>query len=512
MPLISDLIIPKPKRSNSDRSFVNFASHRPCLIYPVFQQFYPAGSDVRVSIDNLVRTNPTHAPLFGRFRQDYHIFFCPLSLYSEKLRNDETMLANSSDGNQLLGDVKFPSVKFTGDPNDGGIGIFKKGTIFDFLEYGSSFTGLGDEYIVEGEYFPFANYSAIVSEYFTNRQLGYIPYYGQNGIKWRSLYEPSVATGWYGGGFFAMMDSVYKGSDRGAFDLGTLSVSTYGFYFRHLQNDMLNTYLNSDQLTKSSELTRMSTSNGYLTFDQFRTSSTFTGFFERLIAGGGRFSDWLKITSGVTTRVGLNKPEYIGSVSGYIDFDLVTATAAGGTGTSATVLGDLAGRGSGIIKSRIHRIKTSTPGYVFIVYSFIPEITYPNYVDPLRTATHLSDYYNPMLDRIGWQDMSSRIFTGELGGSDLGRIYGKAPAWQEQISAVNKSHGRLADAGDLSYWTLAFKPTNNSSQGFPTPCYMTPSNAQLIFQSVDIDNFFVMHSFKVRAKQPKSKFTLPKVL
>lgn len=512
MPLLSDIIIPKPKRSNSNRSFVSFCSHSPSLIYPIFQQFYPAGSDVRIAIDNMVRTNPTHAPLFGRFRQDYHIFFCPLSLYSEKLRNDETMLANSSEGNELLGDIKFPQLHITGDPSQGGSGIIAKGNVLDYLEYGSSYSGVGEQNIVDAEYFPMANYQAVVSEYFANRQLGYIPYQDVSSIQWRSLYSPGTSSGWYGGGFFAMMDSVYKGTDRGNLSFTFAGAKKCGLYLRHLQNDMLNTFLNSEELTRSSSLTRMSTSAGYLTFDQFRTSSTFTGFFERLIAGGGRFSDWLKITSGVTTRIGINKPEYIGSVSGYIDFSLVTATAAGGTGSSATVLGDLAGRGGGSIKSRVHRVKISTPGYIFITYSFIPEITYPNYCDPLRKATHLSDYYNPLLDRIGWQSLDSRVFLGTLSNSAGSGLYGKCPAWQEQISAVNKSHGRLADVNDLSYWTLTFSPTKPGSDLADTPCYSTPANAQLIFDSNTVDNFFVMHSFNVRAKQPKSKFTLPKVL
>lgn len=529
MPLLSDIVIKKPKMSVSNRSYLNMSSHAPDMIYPIFQQFYPAGSDVTLYIQNMVRTNPTHAPLFGRFRQDYHIFFCPFSLFSPQMRNNlSVMTANPTEDPSTFADLKFPTVNFRS--SDSGAITPAVGSLIHYLDYGKqiytiSETDPATTYINRSECFPLYNYFAICYEYFANRNFGSMGYCNNASAVTTSfnvalapLDTNTSAVGSHNR-LTEYMNHLYNDNVTSAIDCanGKITSSSFGgralwdgLFLRCLHGDMYNSFLNKSRVDAALSYSRMNVKDGAITFEQVRTSSALTKFFERLIAAGGRWSDWLKVTSGITTSVGLNRPEYIGSVGGYIDFDLVTATAATQFGSGATAettrLGDLAGRGNAAINSRAHRIHTSEPGYIFVVYSIIPDIVYATTYHPNRRNQYLSDYYNPSLDRLGWQDVPNDWYNGRNNPNPT-MFYGKQPAWTQQISEVDRSHGRLSD--DLRYWTLSY--TSPVDTAVP-PVYSNPVSDQLIFDVPTVDNFFVMHSFGVKAKQPKSKFTLPKTL
>lgn len=529
MPLLSDIVIKKPKLSVSNRSYLNMSSHAPDMIYPVFQQYYSAGSDVTVFIENMVRTNPTHAPLFGRFRQDYHIFFCPFSLFVPQMRNNLTVMpTNPSASSESFGDISFPTVNFSSGDNSAVKPVV--GSLLHYLDYGSQIrliaeTDPATTYVNRSECFPIYNYFAICYEYFANRNFGSMGYVNTANAPTSSFnislasLDTNTSPVTSHNRLTEYINHLYNDSVTTKIECanGSITSSAFGgralwdgLFCRCLHGDMYNSFLNKSRVDAALSYSRMNVNDGAITFEQVRTSSALTKFFERLIAAGGRWSDWLKVTSGIKTNPGLNRPEFIGSVGGYIDFDLVTSTATtqytNAGSTELTRLGDLAGRGNGAINSRAHRIRTSEPGYIFIVYSIIPDIVYHTTYHPNRRNHFLSDYYNPSLDRLGWQDVPNDWYRGYNEPNSV-TFYGKQPAWTTQISEVDRSHGRLSD--DLRYWTLSY--TNPANSVLP-PVYSNPVSDQQIFDSPVVDNFFVMHSFSVKAKQPKSKFTLPKTL
>lgn len=516
MPLFSDLIIPKPKRSNSNRSYYMPASHKPLVLYPVLQQFYPAGSDIRIRISNLVRTAPTLAPLFGRYRQDYHIFWCPLSLYHPRLRDNLSMRDFNDGALTPLGDIRLLSIQeqfsesFTG----------KSTSLGHWLGLGSGdvqIDGTPASKQVSINAARVLNYTSVFLEYYACRQAPAFSYITSGGTyssghslsDWidflQQAYNGVIETGATG----ANVSPVTPKSQL--IRWRTIFGDDSRFYIRTLQDDYFTSFLDKSAINSSQNNGAINVTNNKVTFDQIRVSSAITGFLERLIASGGRFTDWLKLTSGVVTSENLNRPEYIGSTSSMIDFELVTSLAASGEAP----LGSLAGRGSGSLGGRYHRLRTSQPGYLFIMYSILPEIVYDEsrYVD--SDAQFLSDLYNPSLDRLSWQTVNASTMFGTYGGFEtLGSNdgYGYQPAWTEQITDWNKSQGLMTDS--LKYWTLSRslgRPTN-ATNFTSNVLYMNPNSLQYIFDSNAQDGFYVVHNFDVRARQPKSKYSLPKTL
>lgn len=519
MPSFFNVDLNLPRKSKFNLSHDHPSSHCIGTIDPVLCEYLPTGTDVRLSIANLVRTSPTIAPVFGKLRQDYHIFFVPLRLFTPSMRMNS--LEEPATGTFV--DTALPTLHSfavdSGIPTDHQYKVHET-SLFARLGYGvhamNGRTGSSYPHLCV---VPVYGYYSIFYNYYANRQLP--KFWGYHNAS--DTFDPGSVTGPVLH-TYETLDLLRK-SLLGVTNSSDAPTSGYlepnllhrnaqyfrgGLLCRSRQSDLFTTFLSSDSVTAAQQYGSISVSNNRITFDQIRTSSAITGFVERIIAAGGRYLDWLTVTSGVKTNRQSDIPEYIGSVSGSIDFDMIT-------NVSGDNFGDLGGRGQGGVNSRRHRFTNSEPGFLMVMYSIIPDVVYPTSVRPWVYATHLSDLYNTSLDRLTWQDLPYR-WVDASGPSTFGSGWsspvsiGKQPAWLEETSIPSRSSGALA--ASLRYWTFAQQrvvDTYGDTNPYQYP-YINPSNFQYIFAAPQQDNFFVYHSFNFIAYKQKSKDKLPRVL
>lgn len=537
MPSFFNISLPLPKKSKFNLSHDHASSHCVGTLDPVLCEFLPTDSDVDLSIQNVVRTSPAICPVFGSLRQDYHIFFVPMRLFSVAMRLNSLESETSS----TFVDTPLPAYPLPQQTYGSGSSAHTfsvhETSLLARLGYGvNASPGYSADYTPSSlnflSLFGVAGYYSIFYNYYANRQVsnfgGFISTVDGSTFVPDAVSSPSYHTG------FLTLDSLRQALLAAQNEtltsttpfLGSWNVFVNSNYFRgglltrSRESDLFTTWVSNDSVAAARAYSKITpAADGSITFDQIRTSSAITGFVERLIAAGGRYLDWLTVTSGVKTSHKCDIPEYIGSTSGSIVFDMIT-------NVSGQDFGDLGGRGQGGVSGRRHRFTNVEPGFLFVIYSIVPRILYPYSTRPWIYGTNLSDFYNTSLDRLTWQDLPYRhacakvflpVPAGAQGGSEgwgSRVVIGKQPAWFEETSIPSRSSGLLATT--LRYWTFSPIPQSTASIGSVQSSillpYLNPSEYQFIFEAPQQDNFFVYHQFRLFVRKQKSKNALPRVL
>lgn len=513
-----DIKLPLPKKSKFNLSHDHASSHCIGTLDPVLCEYLPTNTDVDLSIQNVVRTSPAICPVFGSLRQDYHIFFVPLRLFVPSMRMNNL----ESETSDVFIDTDLPRWSNNNvSPATGVTPKIHETSLMARLGYGVNSTG-GTESVYISP-IPIWGYNSIFYNYFANRQVSLFRGYVGIDAQYNSskVTSPVLSSD-------MNLDSI-RTSLLSAQNTGSVAAGNYlsqqisylyanyfrgGLLCRSRGSDLFTTFVSNSSVTAARAFSKISTdTNGAITFDQIRTSSAITSFVERLIAAGGRYLDWLTVTSGVRTTHKCDIPEYLGSTSGDIVFDMIT-------NVSGQDFGDLGGRGQGGVSGRRHRFTNSEPGFLMVIYSIVPRFLYPASVRPWVFAAHLSDLYNTSLDRLSWQSLPFRLVDSSYNQSSSG-LYGWSrtsslgmqPAWFEETSIPSRSTGLLATT--LRYWTFTpispVSSTDNQNYVYQYP-YCVPDYYQYIFEAPQQDNFFVYHQFRFFARKQKSKNALPRVL
>lgn len=536
MPSFLDIKLPLPKKSKFNLSHDHASSHCIGTLDPVLCEYLPTNTDVDISVQNVVRTSPAICPVFGSLRQDYHFFFVPMRLFSPAMRlnslEDET---TATFVDVPLPGYPFPQTQFGSGENAVPFKVHET-SLLARLGYGvHAATGYSNTYAPPATHFLSSfgvlAYYSIFYNYYLNRQVrnfcGYIQTMDGTAVNPEWVKNPVLSTTLIADDLrSALLSATNDTLSSTTKYLGSANVFRNacnfrgGLLCRSRESDLLTTFVNSASVTAARDYSMIvpDPTDGTITFDQIRTSSAIAGFVERLIASGGRYLDWLTITSGVKTSHRCDIPEYLGSTSGSILFDMIT-------NVSGQDFGDLGGRGQGGVSGRRHRFTNVEPGFLVVLYSIVPHVLYPESTRPWIYGTNLSDFYNTSLDRLSWQDTPYRWGSAAVHltpGSNTNAIegwatsyqIGKSPAWFEETSIPSRSSGLLAST--LRYWTFGVGNPDASTlsdiqERIMLP-YVFPGDFQYIFENPNQDNFFVYHQFRFFARKQKSKNSLPRVL
>lgn len=158
-------------------------------------------------------------------------------------------------------------------------------------------------------------------------------------------------------------------------------------------------------------------------------------------------------------------PRYLGSFSSRIDISEVVATAAGNDGDSAnpasSVLGELAGKGTGGEKSFVFDADFKEDGVIIGMHYIMPYNYYNPYrLDYFNLKSSRYDYYYPSFDGLGL----SPVYQGEFGywfrdrggvsNTYFSSILGYNTRYHEYKQRSNTVHGTFAPNQQDEYWTL----------------------------------------------------------
>lgn len=559
MALLNKVFIKKPKSSNFDLSRISQFTMMPGAIYPALIEEILPGDKVRLRIDSKIMTYPLKAPLLSTFKLQADVFFVPTRLYNRQLRNNTPDFDPAS--------IYFPyftmPTPLEQDVTISGLGAesgrpvsdneqpVKKSSLLDFLgipygfrDYSAEVTDIGDQ--LKFNAIPALGYYSICLNYYASAQYGGIPV-----INTAFVDNPDISTIINQSDMlkFDTWDSVIDGLDSGNVNVTTLVprgvdfvlysrlYNAGGLCVKAYQPDVNNRWLSKatydDMVTRAS----ISTEGGSITINQIRTANKFVKYLERLLVGRGGYGDFVLTEYGVKTDQNLDIPEFLGSSSTEVFFtEVVSNSNSPAVDADTNGLGDLAGKGNGRMNGQTHYFRASEHGYLMVLVSLTPRVSYYQGVRPYLLKTNMQDVFAPALDNLGFQPvMTSQLNAfGQLrqrvdgetvysnsvpvwsAGSPFESAVGYQPAWTEYMTAVNELHGELVDT--LRYWTLArtfAQPSTAEAVGDNVSVdyrpFVQPDMFNYAFENVDTlaENFIAQFAFDLFMRRPISKQIMP---
>lgn len=252
------------------------------------------------------------------------------------------------------------------------------------------------------------------------------------------------------------------------------------------------------------------------TVPQLAIASRLQEYKDLLGAGGSRYSDWLETF--FASRIDhVDRPKLLFSASQTVNAQIVMATSSNG-GIASPLLGQQGG--SIAFNAQLGRHQSyffREPGYLIDMLSIRPVYYWQN-VKPDYLRYQGADYFNPLYNDIGYQDVPLSRFSNLPGNSTITSadisIY-REPCFNEFRSSYDEA---LGDFGSLStYSTILGKwvqsrsiiaiPDATIEHAFsevPT-LFVDLSTVNSPFSSTVQDNFFINLSYSVQKKNLVNK-------
>lgn len=253
--------------------------------------------------------------------------------------------------------------------------------------------------------------------------------------------------------------------------------------------------------------------SGVSTIPQLAIASRLQEYKDLLGAGGSRYSDWLE-TFFASKIEHVDRPKLLFSASQTVNVQIVMNQAGDNNFSGNQPLGQQGG--SIAFNDRLGRRQSyyfREPGYLIDMLSIRP-VYYWSFIKPDYLNYTGSDYFNPIYNDIGYQDVPAfRIAFNANPGSS----FASEPCFNEFRSSYDEVLGQLqayyenpAEGGSgvplYSYWVQQRTVLTSSGSGsLPEPFYYPIlftdlSQVNSPFKSTVEDNFFVNMSYSVQKK------------
>lgn len=498
-------------RTSFDLSHVNKFSCKPGYLYPVFCKRVVPGDSFGFQDEVLLRTMPLVTPAFIDLDVDLRYFYIPNRLV---WKNFNDFITNPDSG------IVPPYIRFVS--NNGGVGI---GSLYDFLGYASS--DLVGNYQRNLSSLRLRAYNLIWNTWYRDQNLqNEVPVLDSDGDTGENLDNYSLLRCSWKRDYFTscLPDAQFGDASSAALEV---------FYDR--DGDQLGYFQNADgqrQYGASLELAggslsqygvlRATPSGGSATnvdydpngtlkalmrVSELREMTAIQRFRELLMTAGRRIKEFTRSQFGVDVPDHRAQyPEFLGGGSIPVQIGEVPQTSAS---ESDSPQGTLAGRGISANSILVPNFFVPEFGFIMAVMVVRPKSDYFQGLD--RELTHMDyyDYYNPLFEHIGEQEvMKSEIFgcSEEKDG-----LFGYQSRNADYKYYNNEIHGQMANMSGLSLgsWHLArffnLAPSLNSSFLECDP------DLHRVFATSDsgFDPFVVQLRHGIASSRPMSEFSTP---
>nr|QJB18909.1 MAG: major capsid protein [Microvirus sp.] len=211
------------------------------------------------------------------------------------------------------------------------------------------------------------------------------------------------------------------------------------------------------------------------TINQLRQSFQIQKLLERDARGGTRYTELLRAHFGVTPQdYRLQRPEYIGGGSTYVNINPIAQTSATSVTGSATPQGNLAAMGTALAQGHGFTYAAQEHGYIIGLVSVRADLTYQQGLSKMWSRSTRYDFYFPVFATLGEQAVLNKEIYVTGTANDNG-VFGYQERWAEyrykpsQITGLMKS----TSAGTIDAWHYAQRftslPTLNSTFIQETP-------------------------------------------
>jgi len=256
---------------------------------------------------------------------------------------------------------------------------------------------------------------------------------------------------------------------------GQLSVLDTSNAYVKMGTDTSRLFLTSEAGTEGNSLFADLSEATAATINQLRQSFQIQRLLERDARGGTRYTELLRAHFGVTPQdYRLQRPEYIGGGSTYVNVNPIAQTSATSISGGATPLGNLAAMGTALASGHGFTYHAQEHGYIIGLCNVRADLTYQQGLPKMWSRETRYDFYFPVFAHLGEQAVLNKeiYVTGTSTDDD---VFGYQERWAEyrykpsQITGLFKS----TSAGTIDAWHYAQKftslPTLNSTFIQETP-------------------------------------------
>lgn len=258
--------------------------------------------------------------------------------------------------------------------------------------------------------------------------------------------------------------------------------------------------------------------SGVSTIPQLAIASRLQEYKDLLGAGGSRYSDWLE-TFFASKIEHVDRPKLLFSASQTVNVQVVMNQAGANNFESAEGFPALGQQGGAIaFNERLGRRQSyyfREPGYLIDMLSIRPVYYWSN-ITPDYLSYRGSDYFNPIYNDIGYQDVPSFRIASVLPQSSLAAVHEPCfnefrASYDEVLGQLNPAYSPVTGAIPLySYWVQQRRlDTYSLSAGNPRAyfpaLFVDMSQVNSPFASNAEDNFFVNMSYSVQKKSLVNK-------
>lgn len=259
---------------------------------------------------------------------------------------------------------------------------------------------------------------------------------------------------------------------------------------------------------------------GISSIPQLAIASRLQEYKDLLGAGGSRYSDWLE-TFFASRIEHVDRPKLLFSASQTVNVQVVMNTAGvNNFGLNGEPLGQQGGAIA--FNARLGRRQSyyfREPGYMIDMLSIRP-VYYWSTIRPDYLNYRGSDYFNPIYNDIGYQDVARFRLGTSYRASDSTRVVALEPcfnefrsSYDEALGQLNVTFGNVDNQGNstplYSYWVQQryFNTAANADSAlmYYTMLFVDLSTVNSPFASNEEDNFFVNMSYSVVKKNLVNK-------
>jgi Capsid protein (F protein) len=248
------------------------------------------------------------------------------------------------------------------------------------------------------------------------------------------------------------------------------------------------------------------------TINQIRQSFQIQKLLERDARGGTRYTELLRAHFGVTPQdYRLQRPEYIGGGSTYVNINPIAQTSATSVTGSATPQGNLAAMGTALAQGHGFTYAAQEHGYIIGLVSVRADLTYQQGLPKMWSRSTRYDFYFPVFATLGEQAVLNKEIYVQ-GTADDNNVFGYQERWAEyrykpsQITSLMKS----TSAGTIDAWHYAQRftslPTLNSTFIQETP---PVARTTAVGSAANGQQFLMDAFFDCKMARPMPMYSVP---
>lgn len=248
------------------------------------------------------------------------------------------------------------------------------------------------------------------------------------------------------------------------------------------------------------------------TVNQLRQSFQIQRLLERDARGGTRYTEIVRSHFGVVSPdARLQRPEYLGGGTTYINVNPIAQTSGTGQTGQTTPLGTLSGMATGVAGGHGFTQSFTEHGMIIGMVAVRADLTYQQGLRKMWSRSTRYDFYFPVFAALGEQAILNKEIYCD-GSANDNNVFGYQERWAEYRYNPSQITGlfRSTSAGTIDPWHLAQRFTVLPTLGDTFIKDTPPLDRVLALGASENGKQFIFDSFfRVRAARPMPLYSVP---